>query len=885
MTTLERSQRAEEIGDHAFDFEPGIERETYIVRACDGDQALSSLVLEYVNGGESFRLEPVIPEFAPVSLENKQIGPWRILRRLGEGGSGVVCLAERNDGQVRQLGAIKFLKGTVHSRDMELRFLDERQILANLNHPWIVRLIDAGLSADGQAYLVMEYVEDASPIDVYCERHRFTVRDRLLLFRKVCDAVAYAHRKLVVHRDLKPANILVTADGTPRLLDFGVAKILDPAHRGAVQAASSTNVLVGTARYFSPEQARCEPVHTASDIYSLGVILYQLLTGADPYDLDPRSGMSLEQIICDVEPEPPSSVAAKQSNALRRQLKGDLDNIVLMSLRKEPQRRYLTVDYFAEDIRRYLEGLPIAARRDTVGYRAAKFVQRHKASAAAGVLIFLSLIAGLTATAWEARRAHLAQATAERRFNDVRTLASSYLFEVHDAIAKVPGTTAARALVVRRALQYLNSLAKEASTDRGLQLELATAYQKVGDAQGRPGFANLGDRTGALDSYRQALAIRKALVSSGPSDPKLRLDLATNYDRIGDTLLTIGQSGNALASYQEGYALRDALLSADPNDPEIRRQFATSCMRIAQALAQTGKLAGAQRIANRGLKIAKDLAASRPKDSIAQRDLFIDYIKTGDLLSAGGDKATALSHYREALPIAVAVESMAEDKTRARRETANVHDKIGNLLTALKQREDALANYQSALRLRTAIAAADPNNAEIQRDLSISHEKIGNILAQSGDEAGALGQYKESLKIDTRLLEDDPDNAQARLDCASDYEKIGGSLMKAGDLPGALSSDDRARELRERVASKDQKNTDVRGDLVENYKELGDVNAALAKKTGDRRYLSTARRWYQRGLDTLGELQRLGPLDPDDAAEMKSLAEEVSRTSPEPSKQ
>jgi serine/threonine protein kinase len=907
MVDEELSRRAEQIGDNALEFNAPKERAAYIEKACGTDEALEALVFEYVRGAEGIIVQPVIGEAPPFSFENKQIGPWKLLRPLGEGGFGLVYLAERNDGQVRQVGAIKFLKGTVHTRDLELRFLDERQILANLSHPWIVGLIDAGLTREGQAYLVMDFVEDALPIDVYCREREIPVKDCLLLFRNVCQAVSYAHRKLVVHRDLKPGNILVTKDGTPRLLDFGVAKILDPVHRSGAQAASSTNVSVGTLRYFSPEQARRETVDTSTDIYSLGLILYELLVGTDPYDLEHRlkEDISIEQIICNVDAELPSkgvartssfsqsdkqardgtgittahlsSALTRQGEKLRRQLKGDLDNILTMALRKEPQRRYASVDQFSEDIRRHLNGLPVIARRDTYGYRASKFVERHKAGVAAVALIILSLMAGVTTTTWQARRAQAAQARAERRFNDVRKLANSNLFEFHDEIAKVPGTTAARALVVRRSLEYLNSLAKEASGDRGLQLELATAYQKVGDAQGRPGFANLGDRMGALESYRQALAIRKALAANGTPDASLRRDLATNHERIGDALLITGQSGDALASYREAYALHEDLLSANRDDSEARRDFATSAQRVAQALWRTGQLAKAQETERTALSIFQALAANRPSDAIAQRDLFIAYIKEGDLTAAGGDKAGGLRYYQQALPIAGAVESIAEDKTKARRETASVHDKIGNLLAAAKDTAGALQNYEAALRVRAAIAEEDPNNAEIQRDLSISHEKIGNILARSGNSAGALAQYRQSLIIDTALSEHDPDNAQAKLDCAASHENIGKLLMKAGDLTGAAASEDHARELRESVAAKDEKNVDVRSDLAATYEQLGAVNAMLAKKSGSPQYVRESCHWYGRGLDVLRELQQRGALDQDESAGMKSLAVEVSK--------
>ncbi len=898
----EQRRQAERIGDHALEFNAGKERTAYIEDACGLDEALKALVLEYISGADDMSVEPVIAEPAPASFENKQIGPWKLLRSLGEGGFGLVYLAERNDGQVRQLGAVKFLKGTVYSRDMELRFLDERQILANLNHSWIVGLIDAGLSRDGQPYLVMDYVDDALPIDVYCRGKELSVKDRLQLFRKVCEAVAYAHRKLVVHRDLKPSNILVTKDGTPRLLDFGIAKILDPIHRSGAQAASSTYVLIGTERYFSPEQVRREPVDTSTDIYTLGVILYELLVGTDPYDLEHHKKESVEQLICTVDPELPSKAVtrifgpdqpgqaasaganAAQTVALpryeakfRRQLKGDLDNILLMALRKEPLRRYASVNQFSDDIRRHLEGLPVSARGDTFGYRATKFVQRHKTGVAAAALIVLSLIAGLTTTIWQARRAQAAQAKAERRFNDVRKLASSNLFEFHDEIAKVPGTTAARALVVKGALQYLNSLAKEASGDRELQLELATAYQKVGDAQGRPAFANIGDKIGALESYRQALAIRRNLAATGTPDLTLQRDLATNYERIGDTLLTTGQTAEALANYREDLAIRKAILAANPDDRDARRGYATVSQRLAQALAQSGNLPEAKETERPALATFEALVAERPGDAVAQRDLFIAYIKHGDLLMASGNKPEALKNYRQALPIATAVESIAEDKTKAKREAAAVHDKIGNVLAASKDTADALRNYQMALEVRAAIADADPNNAEIQRDLSISHEKIGNLLARSGDTAGALAQYRQSLGIDTRLSDGDPGNAQEQLDCAESHEDISRMLMKAGDLSGALVSENHARVLRESVAAKDEKNAEVRSYLAGTYQQLGAISTMLGHKSGNPEYVRDGCNWYGHGLEVMRDLEQRGALGKDDREDMKTIGLEVSK--------
>lgn len=406
--------RAAQIGDAALDFDSESERNSYIDQECGGDGALKLLVREYVAGGEAdtplFDGATVPMEAAADSRIGQVVGHWRLLRIVGEGGFGVVYLAERSDGQVRQLGAVKFLRGTVRSREFELRFRDERQILANLHCPYIVGLIDAGVTREGQPYLVMEFVEDAEPIDVYCRDRGLPVRECLKLFQMVCEAVAHAHQKLIIHRDLKPENILVTKDGVPHLLDFGVAKILDPIHRSGERAAASTNVLVGTERYFSPEQARREPVDTTTDIYSLGVILYELLTGADPYELHRWPDEPIEQIVCTVDPEIPSKVVLRTCMSVAREtkvrqdsptsrqhverkqsdLKGDVDAIVMMALRKERERRYRTVVELNDDIGRHLANRPILARRESFAYWAQRFVRRYRAQIT-GAAVGLSL--------------------------------------------------------------------------------------------------------------------------------------------------------------------------------------------------------------------------------------------------------------------------------------------------------------------------------------------------------------------------------------------------------------------------------------------------------------------------------------------------------------
>ncbi|HKO56515.1 MAG TPA: serine/threonine-protein kinase, partial [Thermoanaerobaculia bacterium] len=434
--------------------------------------------------------------------ERATIGPYRVVRMLGEGGMGSVFLAARDDEQFEQRVAIKLVRG---GHAMLRRFRQERQILAALEHPNIARLLDGGATADGLPYLVMEYVE-GTPIDAYCAG--LPIAQRLRLFLQLCDAVQYAHRNLVIHRDIKPANVLVTADGVPKLLDFGIAKLTSSVE----PRADATVTRLMTPDYASPEQLFGKPVTTATDVYSLGVLLFELLTGTRPFVGKARTG--------DSEVPRPSSVARV------RGLRGDLDRILLMALEPDPLQRYGSVEKFADDIRAHLDGHPVSARGASFVYRATKFVRRNKlmAGAAAAAVIFATL--SFAAIVREKR-------VAERRFEQVRTLARSMVFEIHDAIATIPGSTAARELLVRRALGYLDALAAEASENTPLQMELAGAYQRVGDVQGLPYNANLGDTPGALISYRKALAIAEQVRAREPENEAVLRLLADLHDRAG----------------------------------------------------------------------------------------------------------------------------------------------------------------------------------------------------------------------------------------------------------------------------------------------------------------------------------------------------------------
>ena len=823
---------------------PSRELAAFLETACGGDTALRREVEARLTLGD---LEPRPHDIPP----GGRVGPYRVVRVIGRGGMGTVYLAERADEPFEKQVALKVVGGGQDSEQVLRLFRQERPILANLDHPNIARLLDGGATEDGLPYVVMEYVEGRA-IDEHCTQHGLSVAERVRLFRTVCGAVQYAHQNLVVHRDLKPTSILVTAAGVPRLLDFGIAKVLSP------QPAITQTLTRGwalTPYYASPEQFRGETLTTATDVYSLGVVLHELLTGGRPYDFGGGLPLEVARVVTEQEPARPSDIGRP------RELRGDLDSIVLRALRKEPARRYASVEQLSEDLRRHLAGLPVIAHPYTLPYRARKFAGRHRVEVAATVLVTLSLLGGIVATTRQARVARAQKARAERRFDDVRSLARSLLFEIHDEIQDLPGATQVRARLVTRGLEYLDVLAQEASDDASLQAELAEAYLKVGDVQGRPGFSNLGDRTGALASYRKAVELGESLRLARPG-PDADRELATALDRVGDTARLLGDSRTALDSYRRALSLRES-----PGAAGGQRDLATSLQRIGDMQAATGDAAGALESQRRALALQEELAAHQSGDEKALRDLFIGRVKMGDRLAGTGDHRAGLESYRSALVMSEQMAGRDPQSVRARRELAVCRDKVGDALVALDQPGEALSQYRSALALRESLVAADRQDAELRRDLSVSHDKIGRVLLARGNATGALASFREALALDETAAREDPASAQTRLDVSADLENVGSALVQTGRLAEAAAALARALELRERVSSEDPGNAEVRAGFVSLY-------ASLSLLETRRGACGPAHDWHDKAL----RLEQEGiVLSPEADRALRSLAGELVR--------
>ncbi|HEY6154033.1 MAG TPA: protein kinase [Candidatus Udaeobacter sp.] len=719
-------------------------------------------------------------------LIGQTIGHYKVVRRIGAGGMGAVYLAERADQQYHKQVAIKLIKRGMDTDSVLRHFRNERQILAGFDHPNIARLLDGGATEDGLPYFVMEYVEGL-PIDQYCEKHALSITDRLRLFREVSAAVSYAHRRAVIHRDIKPSNIVVTSEGSPKLLDFGIAKILQPS--GGVEAlVTITGVRLMTPEYASPEQVRGEAVTTASDIYSLGVVLYQLLTGQKPYRLKTRTPEEISRAILEQEPTRPSTAIARCDGGSKsptpnlKVLRGDLDNIVLMALRKEPERRYQSVEQLSEDIRRHFQARPILARKDNVGYRAAKFVRRNTIATAAAALVFLTLLGGIVATTRQAHNAKIEKARAERRFNDVRHLAHSVLFEYHDAIKDLSGATRVREQLVKDGLTYLDSLAAEANGDPALQRELAAAYERVGDVRGQAFSASLGDMAGAMDSYKKALHIRQALLAAHPDDVQNKAGLAGIYQKIGNQSLETTEAGAGLQNLRKAMALYTELATEEPTNSEFRGDLAGIYNGLGMALEARGDESGALENHRKALPIREQLVAAEPRNQRYRQDLSVTYVNMARALVLKGDI------------------------------------------------KGGIESNQKGMTLCAALFAENPNNAKYRRLLAIAYQNDGDYRVVLGDTSGALESFRKKLPLDEQYLHDDPINAQARGDFAYSCHRIGLLLAKLGDYAQALPYHVKALGMLEKLAA------DAPEDLVIRYRTIitRTTTAEVHAKLGNR---------------------------------------------------
>jgi serine/threonine protein kinase/tetratricopeptide (TPR) repeat protein len=728
-----RWRQIEDLFQSSLDCEPA-RRAAFLDSACAGDaslrQEVESLLTSYDKGG--FTETPAFPEGLKLleesderSLAGQTIGPYKVIRKLGQGGMGAVYLAARADQAFQKDVAVKLIKRGQDTDDVIRRFRAERQILASLDHPNITRLLDGGTTDDGLPYFVMEYIQ-GQPIDDYCNSNKLDTPQRLKLFQSVCSAVHFAHQNLVIHRDIKPGNILVTSEGVPRLLDFGIAKLL--AAEPSLADRTVTMARRMTPLSASPEQVRGENITTASDVYSLGVLLYKLLTGHSPYRQAGRSSDAFEHAICHEDPEKPSAVIdrVQESGAdgaitpqsvsetrqgtpdkLRRRLRGDLDNIVLMALRKEPQRRYSSVLQFSDDIRRHLEGLPVLARRDTPGYRAAKFIGRHKTGVAATVLIFLSLTAGILATL---RQARVARAERDR--------------------AQVEKTKADR---INAFLQDMLSFSSPSYVSPNPRKDPDAKVSEVVEDAARRAESELADQPEVLAEMQR----------------------------------TIGAVYYAQGRYDKGAQILRAALDKYIRlyGPDGRESVLASNL-LANTLLRKGNTTEAESLFRHDIDIVRKQSQRGPVDALTMARVLGDY---GSMLDQRADKS-AKGYLQEALQHA----SKLTGKDRAYvaildNDLGDVAYRSGDLNESERLNRAALDEYRKL-----------PEGTYVEMAATLSN--LGAVLIKKGSYSQAEPFVREGLELRRKMLGD------AHPDTAMSYFRLSDLLYKEGNYADAEST-------------------------------------------------------------------------------------------------
>ena len=715
----------EEIFQNAAE-RPESERVEYIRHACGDDMELRDEVESLLaSDREGATVQSLIAEdvreldhAANSSEAGMQVGPYRLLREIDSGGMGAVYLGVRSDDQYFQIVAVKMIRKGLECPALILRFRAERQILANLQHPNIGAILDGGELPDGRPYIVMEYVE-GQPITLAGEC--LSIRQRIELFRSVCSAIHYAHQKLIIHRDIKPSNVLVTSENVVKLIDFGISKPLAPEliHEDLPRTETAQRMM--TPDYASPEQFLGQEVTTASDVYSLGVLLFELLTGSRPYNLRELTPAAAEKVICSEEPRKPSQVEGLSSKT-KRELAGDLDRIVLMAMDCDPLRRYQSAHHLEEDLVRYLEGKPVVARKATLGYRVKKFAQRNKTAVVVTCTLSALLCASILFYSWQSRRA-------DRRVQQTEMLADSTISEITEKLQQSSASVETQAALFHSALQYLDQLRKSSGNEPRLLLKLSRAYARVGDLEGSPYVANLGNSGVALTSYQEALRMALAAHSRLPGGENTQA-LIEAYERLGALELFLGKIEEAHDKYQ------------------------------------------------RSLSLANDFWKDKPEDPTRKRLLAMSYARLGDLQLDDLETDTALESFRAAFRIFGTEPNGDEDHDVT---LMRLHVRMGGALMEHGSPQEALANRRKALAISEALAQKSPSSNQAQQNLFEAYNfmnapLVGIETLSVGDSTQAEIYARKARDIVEGMVGRDHSNIWARSHLAYGYCLMGDAL-------------------------------------------------------------------------------------------------------------
>ena len=702
----------EQLFDHALSL-PQQDRERFLVDKCAGNtnllarlRALLGAYDEELQASEVHRLT----QNGDSAFQGRRLGPYKLESLLGRGGMGAVYLAHRADGQYKSRVAIKVVDLPLATDVFYDRFRQERQILAGLHHPHIARLLDGGVSDDGILFLVMEHVE-GTRIDDYCRSHDLSAETKLRLFVAVCGAVQFAHQNLIIHRDLKPDNVLVSEDGAPHLLDFGTAKLMSSGGTVDTRGLTREGFLSFTPAYASPEQVLGRNVTTSSDTYSLGVLLYQMLTGRLPYELNDFTAEEMIRVICEQKISPPSS-------ADRTFPDKDLEAILAKALRKEPEQRYQTADAFASDVQAYLDHRPVSARKGNLRYRMRKFSRRHRLALSFTAALALTLLVGVLVVLRQTNNAKVAEQNSEASAKDLSQLSDTLLTELDDAIKQLPGSTGVQQLLVARVLEHLDRMAQNPRSNSFTRVSLANAYIRLASLQGSPYEQNLDDVPGALHSLDKATAILETLARTTPADATVLLALARAQDAQGEILSFAGDSVGAAKNLDASLKTYDELLSGPAASPALFFEAGSVIDTLGDVMGQDTGFA---------------------------------------------DPEAALRNYRLAIDFDRRALAIDPNFKPSRRGLATMQMKIGNVELDT-QPALALIDFKAAMTMLDALPAAERSRLDLTRLRALLLRKQALSLSELGTFAEADALFAQSTTIYTQIANGDPKDLRALRD-------------------------------------------------------------------------------------------------------------------------
>jgi serine/threonine protein kinase len=839
------------------------------------------------------------------NLVGSRIDDYLLLEKIGEGGMGVVFLAEHRVEDFSQKVALKLIKRGMDTTVVLRRFLMERQILAQLEHPFIARLIDGGSTADGLPYFVMEYVEGENIRD-FCAAHNYDLHERLELFQKVCTAVSYAHQKLVVHRDLKPSNIIVTSAGEPKLLDFGVAKLFSPDWNATTVEATVTNFRLMTPEYASPEQIRGQMTTLASDVYSLGVVLYELLTGTRPHKIKTTNPIEISEEILTKEPLPPSAVKCPKSQVpgLKSQvsskfqvssfrseetnpkskiqnpksLRGDLDNIILKAIRREPERRYQTVTEFCDDIHRYLNNLPVKATADSRAYRVWKFYNRHRKAVVSSLAVSLLLIAATAVSGWQFFVARQERAISEQRFNQLRGVAKSLLNDTNAALAKLPQSAELRRSILEKSIAVLDSLTTGEISDPVFLNEIADAYENLGRTQNW----SFRESEKSLDNYRKALSLREKALELAPDKANVRRKIAQTLGGMFEVYGILGDAEKVLEISEKSRANSLEILALEPDNAPNLYSLSGQSEQLAGQLQSFGRIdesAGQMRQSFEFIDRALEVQRSNGNSPEARTQLVFFMMQKANLFEKTERDDEALEIYRSAAALAEEIYRADNSQSFAFNHTARTHRLMGDIHKRRGDFEKALAEYRFSLELiKTNRENPNLDLRSLNYAESINSLRVGSMLEKTGKRSEAAALVDEGVRIFSARLKVYADEAGEMiyapelLQLASDY------YIATGQTEKGVRMWDEYLAFVERFARQTPDDVGIKFSYARAFQEKANVlagfDAGLQKfNVTNREKRRAARENYEKSLTLIKETFAISPPN----AEIRKLEGELTR--------